>query len=63
MTVRVSIDAGVTWRPAYTVDGLPAGYCDLVRADADTVGLLYETGDFGAYETIAFRRVPVAALA
>ncbi|MDX2551195.1 MULTISPECIES: hypothetical protein [Streptomyces] len=28
----------------------------------DTVGLLHETGDFGAYETITFRRVPVTAL-
>ncbi|MEV0473705.1 sialidase family protein, partial [Streptomyces prunicolor] len=31
-------------------------YSDLVRIDDDTVGLLYETGDFGAYETITFRR-------
>ncbi|MDT0391719.1 sialidase family protein [Streptomyces dubilierae] len=62
MTVRASTDGGTTWRPAHTVDGLPAAYSDLVRADPDTVGLLYETGDFGAYETITFRRVPVAAL-
>ncbi|MFE6408303.1 exo-alpha-sialidase [Streptomyces sp. NPDC057837] len=62
MTIRASTDGGTTWRPAHTVDGLPAAYSDLVRADRDTVGLLYETGDFGAYETITFRRVPVAAL-
>lgn len=62
MTVRASTDNGVTWRPAHTVDGLPAAYCDLVRVDATTVGLLYETGDFGAYETITFRRIPVTAL-
>ncbi|MDT0461505.1 sialidase family protein [Streptomyces gibsoniae] len=62
MTVRVSADAGTTWRAAYTVDGLPAAYSDLVRVDAATVGLLYETGDFGAYETISFHRIPVAAL-
>lgn len=62
MTIRASTDDGVTWRPAHTVDGLPAGYSDLVRVDDDTVGLLYETGDFGAYETIVFRRVPVTAL-
>lgn len=62
MTVRVSGDGGTTWRSAHTVDGLPAAYSDLVRVDADTVGLLYETGDFGAYETITFRRVPVTAL-
>jgi sialidase-1 len=62
MTIRASTDGGTTWRPAHTVDGLPAAYSDLVRVDADTVGLLYETGDFGAYETITFRRVPVTEL-
>ncbi|MFJ8590226.1 exo-alpha-sialidase [Streptomyces sp. NPDC093598] len=62
MTIRASTDGGTTWRPAYTVDGLPAAYSDLVRIDAGTVGLLYETGDFGAYETITFRRVPVTEL-
>ncbi|MEU4925807.1 sialidase family protein [Streptomyces yokosukanensis] len=63
MTIRASDDGGTTWRGAFTVDGLPAAYSDLVRADPDTVGLLYETGDFSAYETIAFRRVPLHRLA
>jgi len=62
MTLRASADGGTTWRTAYTADGLPAAYSDLVRVDRDTVGLLYETGDFGAYETITFRRVPVHRL-
>ncbi|MGW1531819.1 sialidase family protein [Streptomyces aureus] len=62
MTVRASADGGTTWRSAHTVDGLPAAYSDLVRVDTTTLGLLYETGDFGAYETITFRRIPVAAL-
>ncbi|MFI6791745.1 exo-alpha-sialidase [Nonomuraea sp. NPDC050383] len=62
MTVRVSGDDGVTWRPAYTVSGLPAAYSDLARVDADTVGLLFETGDFSAYETITFLRLPLAEL-
>ncbi|WP_399123541.1 hypothetical protein [Streptomyces sp. N2A] len=30
-----------------------------VRPDRDTAGLLYETGDFSAYSTITFRRIPV----
>lgn len=63
MTVRRSRDGGITWQDAYTVDGLPAAYSDLVRVDDETVGLLHETGDFSAYETITFRRIPVAALA
>ncbi|CCK30546.1 neuramidase [Streptomyces davaonensis JCM 4913] len=62
MTIRVSTDSGTTWQPRVTVDGLPAAYSDLVRIDADTVGLLYETGDFGAYERIVFRRVAVTRL-
>ncbi|MEV0163052.1 sialidase-1 [Nonomuraea fuscirosea] len=63
MTVRASDDHGRTWRVAHTVSGLPAAYSDLVRVDGDTVGLLFETGNFGPYESIAFRRIPVAELA
>ncbi|MGY6025155.1 sialidase family protein [Streptomyces spinosirectus] len=62
MTLRASTDGGITWRPVCTVDGLPAAYSDLVRIDASTVGLLYETGDFGAYERIVLRRLPVTRL-
>ncbi|WP_428955065.1 sialidase family protein [Streptomyces sp. cg35] len=62
MTIRRSLDGGVTWSPAHPVDGLPAAYSDLVRVDDATVGLLYETGNFSAYETITFRRIPVTAL-
>jgi sialidase-1 len=62
MTIRASGDDGTTWRPVYPLDGLPAAYSDLARIDRATVGLLYETGDFGAYETITFRRVPVNRL-
>ncbi|MFJ2769978.1 exo-alpha-sialidase [Streptomyces sp. NPDC087300] len=62
LTVRRSADSGTTWETAHTVDGLPAAYSDLARVDDDTVGLLYETGDFSAYETITFRRIPVPRL-
>ncbi|MER8160102.1 sialidase family protein [Streptomyces sp. NPDC094472] len=62
MTVRTSHDGGVTWRPTHTVNGLPAAYSDLVRLEDATVGLLYETGDFSAYSTITFRRIPMEEL-
>ncbi|MFJ3955910.1 hypothetical protein ACIPXV_38760 [Streptomyces libani] len=52
-------DGGLTWRTAHTVGGLPAACSDLVRLDRDSVGLLHETGDFSAYSTITFRRIPV----
>ncbi|MFF0433601.1 exo-alpha-sialidase [Streptomyces sp. NPDC004327] len=54
-----SADGGRTFAPALTLSDRPAGYSDLVRVDARTVGVLYETGERGPYETIAFRRVPL----
>ncbi|MCO6010376.1 glycoside hydrolase [Actinoallomurus purpureus] len=62
MTLRVSRDGGVTWRPALTLSTLPAGYSDLVQVDSGTVGVLYETGNAGPYETITFRRVSLRGL-
>ncbi|MEI5100202.1 sialidase family protein [Streptomyces sp. PmtG] len=62
MSLRASDDGGTTWTRVHTVDGLPAAYSDLVRVDDDTLGLLYETGDFSAYETLTFRRVPLDRL-
>ncbi|MEJ3748197.1 sialidase family protein [Actinomycetes bacterium KLBMP 9797] len=62
MTIRVSTDQGATWRAARALSGLPAAYSDLVQLDAATVGILYETGNFGPYETITFKRVPVRDL-
>jgi len=62
MTLRVSKDNGVTWESALAISGLPAAYSDLVDLDQNTVGLLYETGDFGANETITFRRLAVKDL-
>ncbi|BCK71656.1 hypothetical protein Spla01_05474 [Streptomyces platensis] len=59
MTLRAGRDGGLTWRTAHTVTGLPAACSDLVRLDRDSVGLRYETGDFSAYSTITFRRIPV----
>lgn len=57
MTLRTSHDGGATWQPALTLSQLPASYSDLVQVDARTVGVLYETGNAGANETITFRRV------
>lgn len=62
LTLRVSTDHGATWRSALALSGLPAAYSDLVQLGPNTVGVLYETGNFGANETITFRRVPVTQL-
>ncbi|MFJ3191776.1 exo-alpha-sialidase [Streptomyces griseoviridis] len=58
-----STDAGATFTRALTLSDRPAAYSDLVQLDRDTVGVLWETGSAGPYETIAFRRLSVRELA
>jgi sialidase-1 len=62
MTLRTAHDGGATWKSALTVSQLPAAYSDLVQLDARTVGLLYETGNAGANETITFHRIALRDL-
>ncbi|MFD5797978.1 exo-alpha-sialidase [Streptomyces diastatochromogenes] len=60
MALWSSTDAGHTFTKLLTISGhRPAAYSDLAQLGHDTVGLLYETGVKGAYETIEFRRVRV----
>lgn len=56
MTVRMSEDEGQTWTVARRIDSRPAAYSDLAILADRTVGLLYETGNSGAYETLTFVR-------
>jgi sialidase-1 len=63
MEIRASVDDGDDWESVHTVDDKPAAYSDLVRIDDETIGLLYETGESSAYETITFRRVPLEEMA
>ncbi len=62
MALWSSADEGRTFRKALTLSPRKAGYSDLVQVDGEGVGVLYETGDRTAYETITFRRVPLGAL-
>ncbi|MGW0883843.1 sialidase family protein [Streptomyces sp. NPDC002671] len=57
MALWSSSDAGHTFTRLLTVSGRRAAYSDLVQLGPTTVGLLYETGTAGPYETIAFRRM------
>ncbi|MDT0439402.1 MULTISPECIES: sialidase family protein [Streptomyces] len=57
-----STDAGASFTRALTLSDAPAAYSDLVQLDRDTVGVLYETGTAGPYETIAFRRLATGEL-
>ncbi|MFE5815435.1 exo-alpha-sialidase [Streptomyces sp. NPDC056479] len=62
MAVWRSTDGGATFTKALTLSQRRAAYSDLVRLDGQTVGILYETGASGTYETIEFRRLPVTDL-
>ncbi|MFF4346632.1 exo-alpha-sialidase [Streptomyces sp. NPDC001530] len=59
MAIWRSNDAGATFTKAKTLSSQRAAYSDLVQLGASRVGLLYETGATGTYETIEFRRVRV----
>lgn len=61
LTVRIRRGGGPAWHPVYIAGPQPAGYSDLVPVGSD-VGLLYETGETGPYERIAFRCLPRADL-
>ncbi|MET7489593.1 sialidase family protein [Streptomyces sp. NPDC005538] len=62
MAIWRSADAGKSFTKVLTLSQQRAGYSDLVRVGPDTVGVLYETGATGTYDTIEFRRVGVGAL-
>ncbi|MGW6907598.1 sialidase family protein [Streptomyces sp. NPDC054940] len=62
MAVWRSADGGSTFTKALTLSQQRAAYSDLVSLDRRTVGILYETGVTGTYETIEFRRLGVADL-
>jgi sialidase-1 len=62
MSLRASTDDGSTWTPVLQLSPLPAAYSDLVQLSVATVGLLYETGRSGPYESISFARIAMSAL-
>ncbi|WP_329249502.1 glycoside hydrolase [Streptomyces sp. NBC_01478] len=59
MAIWRSGDGGASFVKAVTLSREWAGYSDLVRVGAETVGVLYETGAVSAYDSIEFRRVPI----
>ncbi|WP_406445581.1 glycoside hydrolase [Streptomyces sp. NBC_01613] len=62
MAIWRSGDGGGGFTKAVTLSQQPAAYSDLVQVGRRVVGVLYETGMSGPYETIEFRRVPVGDL-
>ncbi|QKW06384.1 exo-alpha-sialidase [Streptomyces sp. NA04227] len=62
MAIWASTDQGATFRRKLLLSEQPAAYSDLVQTDRATVGILYETGVRGTYETVEFRRIPLRDL-
>jgi sialidase-1 len=62
MAIWRSGDGGGSFVKAAVLSQQRAGYSDLVQVGSDTVGVLYETGVTGTYDTIEFRRVSTAEL-
>ncbi|WP_329277080.1 sialidase family protein [Streptomyces sp. NBC_01451] len=62
MAIWRSEDGGETFTKALTLSDRRAAYSDLVRVDRRMVGVLYETGAEGTYESIEFRRVLVGGV-
>lgn len=59
MSIRVSLDEGLTWPYKRLIDSRPAAYsCMTVLPDGD-IGLFYETGDLGSIEDLVFMRFPI----
>ncbi|MGW4595733.1 sialidase family protein [Streptomyces sp. NPDC004457] len=56
-----STDAGRTFRRLLTLSDRPAAYSDLVQLAPGTIGVLYETGVRGPYESLRFRRLRLGA--
>jgi sialidase-1 len=59
MAIWRSTDHGATFARALTLSRQPAAYSDLVQLDRRRIGILYETGTAGTYDTIEFRRIPL----
>ncbi|WP_339129247.1 sialidase family protein [Streptomyces sp. f51] len=62
MAVWRSTSAGAGFVKATTLSARPAAYSDLVQLGPSGVGVLYETGGTGPYESIEFRRLPLGGL-
>ncbi|MEO8370519.1 MAG: sialidase family protein [Candidatus Solibacter sp.] len=54
LTVRISNDGGHTWAASKLIHEGPAAYSSLAMLRGGQIGLLYELGDKGPYERIAF---------
>lgn len=57
MTLRASFDDGRTWPVSRLLDARPSAYSCLTMLPDGTIGILYEAGQKGPYESIVFSRI------
>jgi hypothetical protein len=62
MRISSSFDEGETWNEGKLIHDGPAAYSDMVRLGNNRVGILYEAGVAGPYETITFARYTTGQL-
>lgn len=62
MTVKASLDDGVTWPAQRQLHAGPAAYSCLSALPGGNLGILYEAGEKGPYDAIVFQRFSVSWL-
>lgn len=62
MTIKLSIDGGVSWASQKLIHPGPSAYSDLVMISENEIGILYEGGEGRPYENIVFENVAVTDL-
>ena len=60
MTLRMSVNDGVTWTRTLTVYPGPSAYSDLVMLSDTQIGIFWEAGNTSPYEGIAFKIINIA---
>lgn len=58
LTVRTSRDGGRSWSAGRLLDPRPSAYSSLAVLPDGSLGVLYECGDKGGYETLTFAHFP-----
>lgn len=62
LTVFVSDDSGVSWRPGVVVHPGMSGYSDLVALPGGRVGIFYEAGETSSFATLRFASFDASTL-
>ena len=59
MTLKLSLDEGISWSNSKVLHSGPSAYSDLVIIESNKVGCLFEAGERHPYENIVFVLIPI----